>query len=316
MIQLLIRRLLGVIPTMIMVTFGVFMLLSLVPGDPAFTMAGAGGQPTMERIEQVREAYNLDDPLLVQYGRWIFGAIRLDFGDSIVSGASVVDEIKLRLPVTLSLAFAGVFVALLIGLPLGLLAGMRPGGNIDRFSRIVSTLGVSIPSFWLGIMLVIFVSLELGWLPATGFTRFNDSPTQWARYVILPAVTLGLGLSAIFSRQLRASLIDVMNSKFIMSAWARGGRPRTVIGKHALKNASIAPVTVLGLQIGYLVGGTVIVEQIFAIPGIGSYMLRSIITLDLPVIQAVTIVFVTTTMIMSLLVDLLYGFLNPKVRVN
>lgn len=316
MLTFLVRRVLSLIPILLLVTFGVFMLISLVPGDPAVTIASVGGNPNPETVERLREELHLSDPTIVRYFRWLSDAVRFDFGDSYTTSRPVIDDITSRFPVTASVAVAAITVGIVVGLPLGLVSGMRPGGLSDRVSRAFASLGVSVPSFWLGIMLVLLFAVKLGWLPAGGFVRVTESPLGWLETVALPAITLGFGVFAVFARQLRTGLVDVLNSKYVQAAWARGGTPARVVGKHALKNAAIAPITVLGLQFGALLGGTVIVEQIFSIPGIGPYMLRAITTYDMPVVQGVTLVFVLTQVTLSLVIDVVYGFLNPKIRVN
>jgi peptide/nickel transport system permease protein len=301
---------------LLIVTFLVTMLLSLVPGDPAVTIASAGGMASPEQIDEARERFNLDDSPLERYVRWVGDAVKFDLGESYETSKSVTSELASRLPVTLGLALASLVIAVAIGFPLGLFAGIRPGGTSDRFSRVFSSLGLAIPSFLLGIILVVVFAVRLGWLPPSGYVNITESPSEWLRHIILPALTLAVVLAAGFSRQLRAALVDQLGSRYVQAAWARGGSRRTVVGKHALKNASIAPITLLAIQFGYLLGGTVIIEQIFSIPGIGPYLLKAIINLDLPVIQGVTLVFVLTQMMMSLIVDLAYGALNPKVRVS
>jgi peptide/nickel transport system permease protein len=192
---------------------------------------------------------------------------------------------------------------------------MRAGSRVDTGARVYASIGLAIPEFVLAVVLVFVVAVEWGALPPSGFAHFTDSPTEWLRYMALPALALGIVNGAMLSRQLRASLIDTMDSNYVRAAWARGGSARTVVGKHALKNAAIPVVTLLGTQLGFLIGGTVLLEQIFAIPGMGTYMLRAITTQDLPAIQGVTVVFVIFGILISLLVDITYGFLNPKVRV-
>jgi peptide/nickel transport system permease protein len=241
--------------------------------------------------------------------------LHLDLGRSLVTGVPVRHEITSRLPVTLSLVAAATVVALVIGVPLGILAGSRPGSVVDSGSRLVSSLAVAIPSFWLAVLLVSLFAVHWHLLPPTGFVRFTTSPGQWARDITLPAVALGMLLAASLARQLRAGLIDVLDANYIRTAWAKGCSSRGVITRHALRNAALPAVTVLGVQIGYLLGGAVIIEQIFSIPGLGSYMLTGITNRDLPVVQGVALVFVVFQMCMSLGVDLTYGVLNPKVRV-
>jgi len=300
------------IVTLLVVSFAVFMLIALVPGDPAVRIAGSEANP--EVLAQIRQQLNLDDRLLSQYVQWLGDAVRLDFGVSRYTGTTVSSDIISRLPVTASVVAAAAVVALLVGVPLGTGAGIRPGRLLDGVARTVSSLGLAIPAFVLAIILSILFAVQRSWFPILGFVKITDSPTEWVKSVTLPAVTLGLVLGAVMIRQLRASLIDTMGSNYVRAAWARGASPRLVVGKHAMKNAAMPAITVFGVQLGYLLGGSVIVEQIFSIPGLGPYMLAAILGGDVPIIQAVTLVFVVVQMMMSLLVDLTYGLLNPKIR--
>jgi peptide/nickel transport system permease protein len=313
MLNVIFRRVLSLIPILLLVSFGVFLLISLVPGDAAYTLAG-GERASQERIEEVRQELGLDDPVPVQYARWLSSALRLDFGSSLYSAQPVSSEIVSRLPVTLGLAFAALIVGIAVGVPLAVVSAVRAGRPSDSIARFLTSAGIAVPNFVVAILLVLVVAVQWGWLPTSGFVRFTESPLDWLRHMGLPALTLGLGLAAILARQLRASLVDTFDRNFVRTAWAKGLRGRTVVFKHAMKNAAQPAVTVLAVQTGYLLGGTVIIEQIFAIPGLGAYMLRAIERFDLPVIQAVTLVFVLTQVTINLLVDLLYGVLNPKVR--
>ncbi|HLG67130.1 MAG TPA: ABC transporter permease [Acidimicrobiales bacterium] len=312
--ELILRRLLTLLPVLLLVSFGVFMLIALVPGDAAVTLAG-GQNATPAQIAHVRQQLHLNDPLLVQYARWLWGALHLDLGTSLISGVPVSHDLASRLPVTLSLVLAAAVVAIVIGVPLGLVAGTSPGSLRDSSSRVVSSLGIAVPSFWLAVILVSLFAVKWKIFPPTGFTPIQKSFTSWLRDVTLPALSLGFLVSASLARQLRGALIDVLDANYIRTAWAKGASRRVVVLRHALKNAAIPAVTVFGVQVGYLLGGAVIIEQIFSIPGIGTYMLNGITSHDLPVVQGVALVFVVFQMAMSLLVDLSYGYLNPKVRV-
>ena len=315
MVMLVLKRIVAAIPILFITSIGVFLLASLVPGDAAVTLAG-GENATPARIAEVRHQLHFDDPLPVQYVHWLGRASHLDFGKSLYSKDPVSSEIRHKLVPTLSLAIAALIIALLIGVPLGIISGVRPGSWYDQGARVVSTVGVAIPSFCLAIGLVVLLAVRHRILPPQGYVPLTQSPGKFIRYMALPALTLGIGLAASIARQLRGSLIDVMESNYVRVAWAKGGSPRLVVTKHALKNAGIPALTVLGLQFGYLLGGTVIIEQIFSIPGLGTLMLRSITVSDLPVIQGLALVFVIGQITMSLLVDIGYGFLNPKVRVG
>lgn len=316
MLGMIVRRLVALVPVLLLVSFGVFMLSTLVPGDAAVTLAG-GDSATIERIEEVRAQLGLDDPLLTQYVRWLGDAVRLDFGTSLYGGSlSVWDEISARIPVTFGLALLALLIGVVVGVPVGIAAAMRPGGILDRLCLVTTSIGIAVPNFFVAMLLITVFAVNLGWLPALGFTRFTDDPLEWLRTMILPATSLALFPAAALARQVRAALIDVLQSNYVRTAWASGGSPVRVVGKHALKNAGIPAVTVLGLQLTALIGGAVIIEQLFSIPGLGSYMLRALSQSDLPVIQGVTITFVVMHVLLNLLVDISYGFLNPKVRVS
>ena len=312
---LIARRLLALIPILLVVSFGVFMLISLVPGDAATTLAG-GINATPERIEQVREQLHLDEHVLQQYGRWLGQALQGDFGTSLFSDVPVTEEITRRLPVTASLVFVASAIAVLIAVPLGLLSGIRPGSFRDHTVRLLASILIAIPSFWLAAVLVAYVAVRWGWLPASGFIRLTESPGEWLRHTLLPGIALGAAMAAVLALQLRASLIETMKSGYARTAWAKGARARQVVANHALKNASLAPLTVLGVQIGNLLGAAVIAEEIFGIQGLGTYFIRAIFAFDLPVIQAVTMVFVLWQVVASLVVDVAYGYVNPRVRVT
>lgn len=313
---MIIRRLFAMIPVLLIVSFGVFMLTALVPGDAAVTIAG-GESATIEEIERIRDELGLDDPLLVQYGRWLADAVRLDFGTSLFSGqVTVWEEIQSRVPVTFGIALMALFFGLLVGIPVGIAAGMKPGRTVDRVSIAGTSLGLAIPNFFLAMLLIVFFAIQRSWFPALGYSRFSDGVVDWLKTVTLPALSLGLLSGASVARQLRAALIDTLNSNYVRTAWASGHGTLRVVGKYALKNASIPAVTVIGLQLTFLLGGSVIIEQIFSIPGLGAFMLRALTRSDIPVIQGVTVTFVITYVVLNLLVDISYGYLNPKVRVT
>ena len=314
MLRLIGRRLLTLVPTLLVVTFGVFLLVQLLPSDPAVVAAG-GESATPEAIVAAREDLHLDDPLLSQYWRWLTGAAQGDLGESYTRRTVVVDDLEQRVPVTLGLVFAATIFAVILAVPLGILSGLRPNGAVDQGSRILATAAVAIPSFLLALILVIVFAVQLKWLPPNGYVKFSESPTEWLRYITLPAIALGMGIAAAIMRQLRAALVDELDTNHIRTAWAIGGAAPRVVGRHGLKNASSPAITILGLQIAGLVGGAVLVEQIFAIPGIGQYMLGAITQADIPVIQGCVLVLAILQILMSLSVDIAYALLNPKVRV-
>jgi peptide/nickel transport system permease protein len=319
LLQLVVRRLVLLIPTLLLVTFGVFSLIALVPGDPAVTLAG-GANATPERILEVRKELRLDDPYLVQYGRWLGNAVQFDFGESLFQEKRVASEITSRLPVTLSIVAGGVFIGLLIAIPVGLFTGARHGGLADRVLLLLTSAGMSVPNFVLAIILINFFAVQFGWFDAVGFTRLTEDGSlhvfDWLKSLTLPAISLGVGLGARLARQLRAGVVEVLDEPYVRTAWAKGCSPRRVIGKHVFKNAAMPSVTVAGLVIGGLLGGTAIVEQIFSIPGVGEYLVSAIGLRDLPVIQGGVVMFVLGFVLINLAVDILYGWLNPKVDVS
>ena len=314
MLRLIGRRLLTLVPTLVVVTFGVFLLAQLLPSDPAVVAAG-GESATAAGIAQAREDLRLDDPILTQYWHWITGAVQGDLGDSYTRHTAVGDDLRQRVPVTLGLVFAATVFALVLAIPLGILSGLRPNGGVDQGSRVLASLSVAIPSFLLGLFLVVVFAVKLKWLPPNGYVKFSESPTEWLRYITRPAIALGMGIAAAIMRQLRAALVDELDSNHIRTGWATGGAAPRVVGIHGMKNASSPAITILGLQIAGLVGGTVLVEQIFSIPGIGQYLLASITQADVPVIQGCVLVLAVIQILMSLTVDITYALLNPKVRV-
>jgi peptide/nickel transport system permease protein len=312
---LILRRLLSLVPLLLLVSFGVFVLVALVPGDAATTLAG-GENATPERVAAVRDQLHLDDPLVSQYGRWLGNAVQGDLGESLFSHVPVVDDIRDRFPITLGLALAALVVGLLIGIPVGVFSALRPGRPVDKASRVGTSLAIAIPNYWLAIELVVLFAVTWKWLPPSGYVKFTEDPWGWLEHIVLPAIALGVWSAASLARQLRASLIDALDTRYVRTAWAKGASTRRVVLKHAMKNAAIPVVTVLGLQIGFLLGGTVIIEQIFSIPGMGPYFIRAVTSFDVPVIQGVAIVFVLITVALSLLVDISYGLLDPRVRVE
>ncbi|MEQ8993399.1 MAG: ABC transporter permease [Pseudomonadales bacterium] len=312
MLRFIAQRLLALIPLLLIVSLMVFSLVLLIPGDPAFLLAGEDATP--EEVEAIREEMGLNDPVLVRYLAWLGALLQGDLGTSLFSDQPVLDVILERLPVTLSLALAAIVFSLAISIPAGVIAGTRPGSLVDRIVTVGSSVGLAVPNVWLGLMLVLMLAIWNPWFPATGYTALSHSVMGWWMHIALPAFTLGLSAAAILTRQLRGAMIDVMQQDYVRSARAKGLPYRKVVAKHALKNAAIPMVTILGLQTNSLLGGTVIVEQIFGMPGIGQLAVASVFTRDLPMIQGVVIMAVFVAVLVNLLVDLSYGYFNPKVR--
>ncbi len=307
------RRLLIMIPLLIIISFAVFSLVLIIPGDPAQTLAG-GARASPATVEHIRHLLHLDEPFLAQYWRWLSGVLHGQLGNSLFRNQSVAAGIRERLPVTVSIAAGGMILAVVIGLPAGIVAGLRPRSWVDRVVSVGSSLGVAIPDFWLAMLLVVVFAVDLHLLAPLGYVQFATSPSQWFLHLIMPWLALGIGGAATIARQTRGSMIDTLRQDYIRTAEAKGLSRSRVIAKHAGKNALSPVITLVGIQFGYLLGGTFIIEQIFSLPGLGTYMLQAISTKDLPVIQGVVLITALMFVVINLVVDVLYGFLNPKVR--
>ena len=298
-------RLLTSIPVILGVSVLVFSMLHFLPGDPVVIMLGdAAGSP--ERIAELREQLGLDDPLPVQYARFLANAVRGDFGRSIRTNRPVFDEIREQAPNTIQLTAAGLGLAIVLGVTLGVLAGRFQNSWIDHFSMLLALIGVSMPSFWMGLLLIFFFALRLGWLPATGQGGLER--------LILPAFTLGVHAMAIIARLTRSNMIEVLNQEYVTTARAKGLSERAMVVRHALRNALIPVLTVVGLQFGALLGGAVIIETIFARQGMGRLAVEAILAKDFPVVQGVVLVAAAIYVLINLLVDISYGLLDPRIR--
>jgi peptide/nickel transport system permease protein len=290
---------------MLGVSFIVFSLIHFTPGDPAMVILGESAPP--EAVAQLRSEMGLDDPFLVQYGRYVFNVVtKLDFGRSYVSRRPVFNEIIGQFPNTVKLAALSVTVAVLIGIPAGVIAATHQNKWIDNVTMFFSLLGVSMPIFWQGILLILVFSLTLQWLPSSGFNTWQQ--------MILPSLTLGSGSAAIIARMTRSSMLEVYRQDYVRTARSKGLKERIVVTRHALKNALIPIVTVIGLQFGFLLGGAVLTESIFGIPGLGRLMVNSIRTKDMMIIQGGVLLIAFTFSIINLFVDVLYAYLDPRIR--
>ena len=298
------RRLLMLIPVLLGVTFIVFSIMYMTPGDPAQLILGESAPP--EAVAELRTDMGLDDPFIVQYGRFIMNAVQGDFGKSYTTKRDVFSEIFARFPNTLKLAGVGVALAIAIGIPVGIISATRQYSVLDNVSMIGALLGVSMPNFWLGLMLILFFSVNLGVLPSSGSESFL--------HIILPAVTLGTGSAAIITRMTRSSMLEVIRQDFIRTARAKGVAEKKVINKHALKNALIPVITVVGLQFGYLLGGAVLTETVFSWPGVGRLLVEAIRQKDTPTVLASVVFMATTFSFVNLLVDVLYAYVDPRIK--
>jgi peptide/nickel transport system permease protein len=317
MATFILRRLLALIPLLFIISLIVFgsVYLRNNPSKEIAREIEGGSSASPAAIAKVAREFHLDESFTDRYGRWLGDAVQGDLGTSwFHRDQPVATEIKNRFPVTFSIAIGGILLSLLIGVPLGILAGTRPGSWADRFATLGSSFGIAMPDFWLAILLVIFFAVNRNILPSSDYVNFADSPSQWAEHLIMPWIALGLGGAAALMRQLRGAFIDTLDQDYIRTAHANGLKPRSITLKHAFKNAAMPAVTVLGIQIAYALGGTVVMERIFSLPGLGQYALSAIDNADIPVLQGVVMVFALTFVFMNLLVDIVYAFLNPKVR--
>lgn len=304
MIRYLTRRLLLTIPVILGVATLVFSLIHLVPGDPAQVMLGEGAAE--KDVLELRTRLGLDRPLLEQYGAFLSGLVRGDLGSSFRTGQPVTTAILERVPATVELALAAMMVAMVVAFPLGIIAAVRQGGFADHAAMTAALAGISIPNFWLGPMLAIIFSIELGWLPVSGRGGWES--------LILPAISLGAALAAILARMTRASLLEELRELYVRAARARGVTRRHAVLRHALRNSLIPLVTILGLQFGAVLTGAVITETIFAWPGIGRLLIQSITTRDYPLVQGCILLIAVTYVSVNLITDLMYGVLDPRIR--
>jgi peptide/nickel transport system permease protein len=286
----------------------------MIPGDPARVMAGTEADES--GLEEIRQKYGLHDPVPVQYLRWLALALRGDLGESIRTRDSVLRLVGQKLPITLQLAGYALLVALLIAIPVGVLAAVRRNTAWDYLASSVSLCGVSIPNFWLGIMLILLVSVRLRWLPASGFVPFVQDPWGNTQRLLMPALVLGAALAAVLMRQTRNSMIEVLSADYIRTAYAKGLRTKIVIFRHAIRNGLIPVITIFGLQLGALIGGAVVTEQIFVVPGFGRLILEAVFTRDYPVVQGVVLITASAYVLVNLLVDVSYSLLNPRIRIG
>ena len=312
MLRVVMGRLTSAVPLILLITVGTFCLGLLMPGDQAYAIAGQDARP--EQIEQIRRDLNLDEAPPVRYVEWLGDAVTGDLGVSTSSRRPVWDEMVRRWPVTASLAVTSLLLSFLIGIPLGIAQGMRPGSKLDKGLLGLVSLGLATPGFWLATMFVFLFSVQMNWLPAMGYVPIEEDPVEWARHIAMPAFTLSIVGAAEIARQLRTGLIGVVQEDYIRAAGARGLSPLRIMGKHALRNASLPALTIVGLRVGHLLAGSVIIEQIFQYPGLGSYTLAAVQDRDFIVVQGVVLAIAVIVITVNLAVDLLYYWLNPKVR--
>lgn len=309
-----VRRLLSGLATLVGVSIIVFLSLHLAPGDPVTIFLGDDGtQLSEEFIAEFRRLHGFDQPLYVQYFRFLRGVLRLDFQNSIRTGQPIAKEIVKRLPATLELGMAGLLVAIFIGVTVGTIAAVKRNSWVDHLIQPFAFVGVSLPGFWLGIILVLVFAITLKWFPMSGRGPGLFAPGGW-RFVVLPALAMGASACGLLIRLTRTSMLDVMSEDYIRTARAKGLSQRVVVYRHALRNAAIPVVTVLGLRVGQIFAGSIIIETVFSWPGMGRYMVNAIRVRDFPVVQAMTLVMASIFIVCNILVDLLYGVIDPRIR--
>jgi peptide/nickel transport system permease protein len=310
-VHTVLRRALAALPTLVGVLVVVFLVVHLIPGDPVRALLG--DQATAEQIARTRQDLGLDQPLVVQFLDYLARLLQGDLGVSIASRQPVAEQIAARLPSTATLAIAGVLMSVVIGVPLGVLSATLRGRFADFATLVISSFGVAAPPFWIGILLSTAFAIHLGWLPAIGGGEPGDTGSI-LRALVLPATALGLAGMALVARMTRSSMLDVLSEDYVRTARAKGLGERAVIYKHALRNAAIPIVTVIGLNFGHLLGGTIVMETVFARPGIGKLLLDAILGRDYPVVQGVTLVIAVSFVLVNLLTDLTYPFFDPRLK--
>jgi peptide/nickel transport system permease protein len=314
MIEFLVRRALISAVTLLLISVIVFTGVRMIPGDPARVLGGTDADAA--GLEEIREKYGLNDPIPVQYLRWLALAARGDLGESIRTRTSVAWTIAIKAPITLELACLSLLVAVTIAIPIGVVAAVRRNTAWDVLASSVSLCGVSIPNFWLGIMLILLVSVRFGWLPASGFVPLGEDLVGNLKRMVMPSLVLGSGLAAALMRQTRNAMIEVLSTDYVRTARAKGLAQPAVVVRHALRNGLIPVVTILGLQMGALMSGAVVTESIFVLPGFGRLIVEAVFTRDYPVVQGVVLLTASSYVLINLLVDVSYTVLNPRIRIR
>lgn len=306
------QRLLAAVPVLLVVVIIAFLLLHVAPGDPAALIAGE--QATPEQIARLRTALGLNRPLPVQFAIWLGKILRGDLGKSIFTGEQLTTLLGQRLQPSLALALLGESLAVCLGVPLGVLAARRRNSWIDRLVMVFAVIGFALPSFWLGYNLIFIFSLRFGWLPPTGYQPIAQGVLPFLRYMILPAMTLGFGVAALIARMTRATMLEVLRQDYVRTARAKGLRERSVLIRHAAKNAAIPVITVIGLSVAYVLAGVVVIETVFSIPGLGRLFVEAANNRDYPVVQGTILLTGTLFVAVNLIVDLTYVLFDPRIR--
>jgi peptide/nickel transport system permease protein len=310
----ILRRLVLLLPVILIVGLVVFTLIHLTPGDPAAVILG--DQATPEDVEALQEQLGLNDPLVVQFIEWFGGVLRFDFGESIFLGIPVTQALRERVEPTLLLTTYALIVQLVIGIPLGVIAALKRGTSVDRMLTAVAISGAAIPTFFLGIMLILVFSVRLQWLPSVGYVSPQEDPWGHIQRMLMPAFTLGFASAGLLARMIRSSMLDVLNEDYVRTARAKGLANHDVVTRHALRNALVPAITVIGTSIAALLGGAVVTETVFTIPGMGRLVVQSISRRDYPIIQGAVMAIAMGYVLVNLLVDVLYVYADPRVRLG
>jgi peptide/nickel transport system permease protein len=312
----ILKRLLLIVPTLLGVAVIVFLIMRVIPGDVALLILGGddGGQIDAKQLAGVRQKLGLDQPLIVQFGAWLWGVVRLDFGNSLWTGQPIIHELAIRFPLSLQLALMATVVSVIIAIPLGTLAAVRQDTWVDYVIRVVSIGGLAIPSFWIGILCILFLVIFFAWGPPLEFTPPWVDPWANMQMMVWPIVTVGYRYAAVTTRMTRSTLLEVLREDYIRTAWAKGLRERAVVVRHALKNSMLPVVTLVGTEFAFLIGGLVVTETVFTLNGIGRFVVEAVAHRDYPVVQALVFLIALSFVIVNLLVDLTYAWFDPRIR--
>jgi peptide/nickel transport system permease protein len=312
LVKLVLARLLALVPMLLALSTVSFALVHVIPGDPALVMMG--GEGTAQAVEELRHQLGLDRPLHVRYLEWLGQIARGDLGQSLYNKTRVSEELVWRMPTTLALVSLALLFSVAIGIPAGLLSAALRNSWIDHAARLLTLVGLSLPSFWLGLMLIIFFSLWLDLLPIVGYEPITRGFWKAIPYLILPSLALGARFAALLTRFTRSSMLEILGQDYVRTAWAKGLQDRVVLMRHALRNALIPIVTVIGIEVGILLGGSAVIETVFVLPGVGQLVVRSLYNRDLPVIQGLILYVAVVYILVNLVVDLAYTYLDPRLR--
>lgn len=309
------KRLLLMIPTLLGAALAIFLLMNIVPGDVALLIMGGdqGGDINAHELAKLRARLGLDQPLAVQFVTWLWGVVRLDFGTSLWTGAPIMEEILLRLPLSLEVAIAATILSTVLAIPLGVLAAIRQDTWVDYAVRVVSIGGLAIPSFWTGILVILFLVICFEWAPPLEFVSLFSDPWENFQQLVWPIVTVGYRFAAVATRMTRSAMLEIMREDFIRTAWAKGLQERFVVAKHALRNALLPVVTIIGTEFAFLMGGLAVTETVFTLNGIGRFMIDAIAHRDIPVVQTMVTLMAFAFVLVNLLIDIMYAWLDPRI---